>query len=312
MAQSPGAAAKKSAQAATANAALQPLLLPRDSLKPPSAEGPRIGLLLSLLAHAALIVALALGVQWHTEEPAGVTAELWAAVPQFAAPRATEAPSPQATATPKAAPPAPQPTPQPPPPPPPPPREADIAVEKAPPPKPLPDPAQAERERAERLKAEKLKAEQEAAQQREQARDQQRAQAAAEAKERKLQEQKQAQARADYLKHMLGQVDATGSPQATGNAARDAGPSASYAGRIKGRIKPNIVLTDEIPGNPTADVEVRCAPDGTIIGRRIVKSSGVKEWDDTVLRAIDRTAVLPRDTDGRIPSTLVISFKPLE
>jgi colicin import membrane protein len=29
-----------------------------------------------------------------------------------------------------------------------------------------------------------------------------------------------------------------------------------------------------------------------------------------VLRAIDRTAELPRDTDGRVPSVLVITFTP--
>jgi colicin import membrane protein len=57
---------------------------------------------------------------------------------------------------------------------------------------------------------------------------------------------------------------------------------------------------------------VRVAPDGTVIGRRILTSSGVKAWDDTVLRAIDRTGMLPRDTDGRIPSTMVISFRPQE
>jgi colicin import membrane protein len=71
-------------------------------------------------------------------------------------------------------------------------------------------------------------------------------------------------------------------------------------------------LTDEIPGNPSADVEVRCAPDGAIVGRRLVKSSGNKEWDDAVLRALDRTEVLPRDTDGRVPSSMVIAFRPRE
>jgi colicin import membrane protein len=93
---------------------------------------------------------------------------------------------------------------------------------------------------------------------------------------------------------------------------RDAGPSASYAGRIVARVKPNIVLTDEVPGNPTASVEVRCAPDGAIIGRRVVKSSGNKEWDEAVLRAIDRTEVLPRDVDGRVPPSIVIDFRPRE
>jgi len=42
----------------------------------------------------------------------------------------------------------------------------------------------------------------------------------------------------------------------------------------------------------------------------MIKSSGVKTWDDAVLKAIDKTDALPRDTDGRIPGTLIISFRP--
>ena len=33
-------------------------------------------------------------------------------------------------------------------------------------------------------------------------------------------------------------------------------------------------------------------------------------WDEAVLRAITKTEMLPRDTDGRVPSPLVISFRP--
>ena len=51
---------------------------------------------------------------------------------------------------------------------------------------------------------------------------------------------------------------------------------------------------------------------GTIIARRLVKSSGHAAWDDAVLRAIDRTGTLPRDTDGRVPSTLIVAFRPKE
>ena len=71
-------------------------------------------------------------------------------------------------------------------------------------------------------------------------------------------------------------------------------------------------LPDSVPGNPSAEVEVRAAPDGTITGKRLVKSSGNKAWDDAVLRAIDKTETLPRDTDGRVPPLLVISFRPKE
>ena len=112
------------------------------------------------------------------------------------------------------------------------------------------------------------------------------------------------------LKRIQGQANATGDADSAGNAARTSGPSASYAGRIKARIKPNIVFTDSISGNPLATVEVRCASDGTITSRKLTRSSGNDAWDDAVLRAIDKTGQLPRDTDGRVPPTLVLAFRP--
>jgi colicin import membrane protein len=75
-------------------------------------------------------------------------------------------------------------------------------------------------------------------------------------------------------------------------------------------VRPNIVFSDDIAGNPKAEVEVRTSPDGTIVGKKLVRSSGVKAWDEAVLRALDKTEVLPRDTDGRVPSPVVIEFKP--
>ena len=93
-----------------------------------------------------------------------------------------------------------------------------------------------------------------------------------------------------------------------------AGPSASYAGRVRAKLKPNIVLLEEtraqISGNPEAEVEVKASADGSITERKLIKSSGVKAWDDAVLRAIDKTETLPRDVDGRVPSPLVLSFRP--
>jgi colicin import membrane protein len=75
-------------------------------------------------------------------------------------------------------------------------------------------------------------------------------------------------------------------------------------------VKPNIVFSDEVSGNPSAEVEVKTAPDGTIVGRRLTKPSGVPAWDEAVLKAIDKTEVLPRDVDGTVPSALIISFRP--
>jgi colicin import membrane protein len=277
-----------------------------DALRPQPPGGMGRGALLALAVHGLLVVALALSVSWRSQSPQTFSAELWAAVPQVAAPPAVEVP------TPPPAPPTPAPTP------PAPPRaaapqpDAQIAIEKARQAAKLErekaDRAErekaerAERDRAERQREAKARAE---AQQREQAQRETQAQ-----RERQAEEQRLAKQREDNLKRMLGQAGATGSPGATGTASRDAAPSATYAGKLIARIKPNILLTETVTGNPAADVEVRAAPSGTILSRRLVKSSGNKDWDDAVLRAIDRTAELPRDTDGRVPPVIVISFTP--
>lgn len=132
----------------------------------------------------------------------------------------------------------------------------------------------------------------------------------AEQKKREAAEAAAAQAQRQKQLERMAALAGDGAPNATGTAAKSAGPSASYAGRIKARILPNIVFPDSVSGNPQATVEVKAGPDGTIIGRRLLKSSGVPAWDEAVLRAIDKTEVLPRDTDGRVPSSFEISFRP--
>jgi colicin import membrane protein len=73
---------------------------------------------------------------------------------------------------------------------------------------------------------------------------------------------------------------------------------------------PNVVFTEDIAGNPTAEVEVRSTPDGAILGQRLVKSSGNKAWDEAVIKAIIRTGTLPRDDDGRVPTPMILEFRP--
>jgi colicin import membrane protein len=258
-----------------------------DPLLPRQPGGLTPSAVLALLCHAALIGALTLGVQWRTQPVAVVAAELWSAVPRTAAP-------PEATVEPPPAPPAP--------------------VQKAEPTPALPPKAAVpdaqiaiERQRKER-EAQKQAALDEAKERN------QRERQAAEAKaaqnklaQAKAAEAKAAQQREENLKRMLGQA---GSGATTGSASSDAAPSRAYAARLVAHIKPNIVFTDSVSGNPNAEVEVRVAPSGTIIARRLQKSSGVKEWDEAVLRAIDRTGTLPRDTDGRVPPVLIIGFRP--
>ncbi|MDU7589926.1 MAG: energy transducer TonB, partial [Acidovorax sp.] len=116
--------------------------------------------------------------------------------------------------------------------------------------------------------------------------------------------------RKEQMRRIAGLAGATGGENATGTAQRSAGPSGSYGGKVAAKVKPNIVYPDAVSGNPRTEVEVRAAPDGTIVGARITQSSGNKAWDDAVIRALHRTETLPRDVDGRVPSSLVIGFRP--
>lgn len=262
---------------------------------------------LAVLVHGLLLVALTWGVSWHRNTPVTVEAELWSSVPRQAAPQAAEPPPP---------PPAPAPRPEPAPPRPDPKvaeraRQADIALER-------------ERERREKLKEEQQKLEQ---QKRAKAEREARLREEQEAR-RKQQQQQQREAerlqarksqdearnlerlRQENMRRIAGLAGASGAPSATGSALQSAGPSADYAGRIRARIKPRITFLGDTSSNAVVEVEVRAAPDGTITSRKVLKASGLAGWDDAVLRAIDATAVIPRDVDGRVPSPLILELRP--
>ena len=310
------------------------------ALQPPSADSTVTGVAVSLVAHALLLAGLALGVSWHTETPVAVEAELGAAGPAAAAAPAAEPPPPAEEAP---AEPAPQPAAAEPEPPPAVEREAEIALEKA----RLEELAlqeqkaeeakqarerelrqkkaereqKAERDRklAQELKAEqarKAQAEAEAAEKLAAQRKEDLAKRAAQAKKDKAEDAKREALRQEQIARMSAQLSTTtggnGNANSTGTAARSAGPSAGYAGKIMAAIKPNIVFPPAIVGNAAAEVEVRAGPDGSILSKRISKSSGNREWDEAVLRAIDKTGRLPKDIDGHVEPVVLLSFRPNE
>ena len=107
---------------------------------------------------------------------------------------------------------------------------------------------------------------------------------------------------------MAGAGGASG-PAGAG-AGKASGPSAGYAGKVRAKVLPNVVFNDDIAGNPKAEVEVTTTLDGTIMSQRLLKSSGNKAWDEAVIKAIVRTGSLPRDDDGRVPTPMIIEFRP--
>ena len=283
---------------------------------------------MALGVHALLVLALTWGVAWQqTQQAAAFDVELWSDIPIAAAP------PPEPVAEPKPEPePLPTPEPEPPAPPPPEPEPAgptaaDIALEKQRVQEEL------EQRRAQQLAKEKAdealkdkKAKEKAAQlakekaakekaakekaTKEKAAKERAAQAAAKEKAEQLARQEKAlkdKLRQEQLARLSSMAGTAGQ---TGEAARASGPSANYAGKVVGAIRPNIVFTDVVQGNPAAEVEVITNPAGDIVGRKLRTSSGSPAWDDAVLRAIDRTGALPRDTNGRVPSPMLIRFRP--
>ena len=299
--------------------------VPHLEFAPPAQAGRGRAWVVAGIVHVLLFLALGLATAWKTQpQTVQAEAELWSATPQAAAPRLQEPPpEPQPE-------PVPEPTPAPPAKPTPPPapdpalelRDAQIALEK----KKQQD-KKKEADKVEKLKAEKLKVEKEKAE-KEKAEKEKAEKTKAEnkrkeldkeklAKEKKAKAEKADAAQADALrqenlKRMQGMAGASGGESATGSALKSSGPSASYGGRLVARIKPNITYTGDAAGNARAEVEVKVSPDGTILSRRIVQSSGNKAWDEAVLRAIDKTEILPKDTDGRVPAVIVLGFKPLD
>ena len=284
---------------------------------------------MALGVHALLVLALTWGVAWQqTQQAAAFDVELWSDIPIAAAP------PPEPVAEPKPEPePLPTPEPEPPAPPPPEPEPAgptaaDIALEKQRVQEEL------EQRRAQQLAKEKAdealkdkKAKEKAAQLAKDKAAKEKAAKEKAAKEKAAKEkaakEKAAKEKAEQLarqekalkdklrQEQLARLSSmAGTAGQTGEAARASGPSANYAGKVVGAIRPNIVFTDVVQGNPAAEVEVITNPAGNIVRRKLRTSSGSPAWDDAVLRAIDRTGALPRDTNGRVPSPMLIRFRP--
>ena len=261
---------------------------------------------LALLVHLLLLSALTWGVSWKSKDTSlSFEAELWSALPQEAAPPLEAPPPPPAPVAPPA-------------PPPPAPKaeavpDADIAIER-----------EKKRLAEEKKKAQALAEKAEKAKKIEEAKKlaEAKAKAANEAKAeaKKLAAQKEqlakkeaaleAKQRKENMDRINAQLGATGAADAKGTAQKASGPSASYGSKVRAKVKPNIVFTEDIAGNAVAEVEVRTTPGGSITSQRLVKSSGNKAWDDAVIKAIIRTETLPLDTDGRVPTPLIIEFRP--
>ena len=276
---------------------------------------------LAVLAHILLLLALTWGINWKRDsEDVAAEAELWSSVPQPSVPQAVQ-PAPRPPTPPVVvAPPLPPPVAVP--------KAPDIALEQEKKRLEVVRRKQEELDRQKQVETRKQREELERqkqadarkkqeAQKREQLAEQK---AADERKQRELQakaakdkarEQTSAKAaeamRQDNLRRMRTLAGTAGGQSEAAGAGT--GPSAGYAARIAARIRPYIRHPQDVPGNPPVEIEVRTSPDGTIVSQRVVKSSGNSAWDESAIRAIVATGSLPRDTDGRVHSPIVVSVR---
>ena len=93
-------------------------------------------------------------------------------------------------------------------------------------------------------------------------------------------------------------------------AARDKA-LATWIDKIRAKIRGNIILPQDIPGNPEAIFDVTILPTGELLTVRKRKSSGHAGYDDAVERAIMKSSPLPQPEERSLfQRQLELKFHP--
>ncbi len=112
---------------------------------------------------------------------------------------------------------------------------------------------------------------------------------------------------ADSAAQELAQMKASQAASSRNKAMAD------YLGRIRGKIRGNIVVPPEVKGNPEAVFDVTQLPSGEIVTVRLKRSSGHAALDAAIERAILKSNPLPKPEPADLFSrSLELRFKPLD
>jgi len=86
-----------------------------------------------------------------------------------------------------------------------------------------------------------------------------------------------------------------------------------YIEKIRARIWSNIIPPSDLKGNPEAIFDVIQLPTGEVLSARLRKSSGSKDYDEAVERAILKSSPLPKpDRPEQFMRELTLKFRPRE
>src|SRR5437762_3398645 len=243
-----------------------------------------LALSLAIAVHVAFVVVLVFSVNWQNRKPEPVTAELYAPPPEKTEP-----------AKPAPEPPKPEPEPAKPEPPKPPPTVAP------------PKPDIALKEKQERLKKEQAERERKEKQESEKRETERRAQ-----QEKRLAEARERQAREAEALKAQAERERLAQQKVASETAR-ARADIDYIRRIQAKVRGNVTLPPDLAGNPEAIFDVVQLPTGEIIDVQLIKSSGVRAYDEAVQRAILKSSPLPRpDAPDMFRRSLTLKFRPLD
>lgn len=271
---------------------------------PPRECGTRRAIVFAVLTHALLFALLFYGISWQSNPPAGVEAELWSSMPETTP---DAAPPPEVADKAESALPSPSSSQS---------EQAEIALQQAK--RKLEKQQQQLAQLQQQQEAQKIKERQQQATQEKKAREAERKQQLAE-QQKMLRAQQQAQELAKQqrqarLSALQGIAGHSSSTDGLTSAGKDAGSgdhsSPGYVDKVRRHVKSNMAFNaDATDGNPQAVVAVQCAPDGSILNAQIVHASGNPAWDDAVLRAVQKSDPMPRDSNGKAPSNFTFTYR---
>jgi colicin import membrane protein len=246
---------------------------------------------LAVVVHIVFFAFMFFGLNWKTSPPESMAVDLWSSLPP---------PPPPVQPAAKAAPPAPVPPPPPeakplpPEPEVPPPAKPDIVLkEKIEKPKPEKKPVeQKQPPKKEKELKEQAERELKAKEQKEKERKEK------EQKDKELKEKEQKARIATEVEQLQREQEANDKRQQLAAAqSRLADEMAEYKAKIMAKIRRNIVMPPDLPGNPAVEFDVTLLPGGDILDVKMRRTSGYPAFDSAVERGIFMSKPLPLPSD---------------
>lgn len=255
---------------------------------------------LAAAVHLLLLAVLLLGVRWQNRPPDAVVVELWREPPP---PPVRVEPKPEPVPEPVVEPPKSEPVIE----------KPDIAVKE--PPRPKPKPEVKRKPEVKPMPEVRPKPE---VKPRPEVKPKPEAKARPEPKARPRDEETQKRMREELAREQLAFASERERQAIKDQLARDSAASnskalAAWADKVRARVRSNIILPQDIKGNPEAIFDVVQLPTGEVLSAKLRKSSGMRVLDEAIERAILKSSPLPKpDRPDLFQRAFELKYRPLD